>query len=150
MTGLVTERTRLVGGRLVDPSQGIDELADVVGAHSALDRLAHSGGNLLIRAVAVRELSDEIQQRRELHDLAVGAPSEVRGFLEARVLVLADQVDAVGATGLFRRLALRRLRMVVDRQNLRLLLLFGSGYVVSRRCRRGAARFTAPRWLSQS
>ena len=27
---MVTERTRLVGGRLVDPSQGIDELADVV------------------------------------------------------------------------------------------------------------------------
>jgi dihydroorotase len=30
MTGMVTERTRLVGGRLVDPSQGIDEPADVV------------------------------------------------------------------------------------------------------------------------
>jgi len=27
---MVTERTRLVGGRLVDPSQGMDELADVV------------------------------------------------------------------------------------------------------------------------
>src|SRR4051812_38700732 len=30
MTGMVTERMRLIGGRLVDPSQGVDELADVV------------------------------------------------------------------------------------------------------------------------
>ena len=47
---------------------------------------------------AVDLLEYQEQQLRELHDLAVGAPGEVGRVLEARPLVLADQLDAVSET----------------------------------------------------
>jgi hypothetical protein len=71
-------------------------LPDVVRAHPALDRLADGSGNLLIRALPVGKLGNRVEERRKLYDLAVPAAGEVRGLLEARALVLADQLNAVG------------------------------------------------------
>jgi hypothetical protein len=87
-------------------------LPDVVRAHPALDRLADSSGNLLIRALAVGELRDGVEQRRKLYDLAVRAARNVRGLLEARPLVLTDQLDAVGKLRLLGRRAVGRRSLI--------------------------------------
>jgi hypothetical protein len=71
-------------------------LPDVVRAHPALDRLADCSGNLLIRTLPIGKLGNRVEERRELDDLAVRAPRDVRGLFEARALILPDQLDAVG------------------------------------------------------
>jgi hypothetical protein len=68
----------------------VDQLPDVVGADAALDRLAHRGGDLLVRPLPVGGLGDQVEKWRELDDLPVGATRDVGRFLEARALVLAD------------------------------------------------------------
>jgi hypothetical protein len=53
-------------------------------------------GDLAHRAAAVGTLGDEVQRLRELDDLPVRAADDPGRHLEAGVLVLADQLDAVG------------------------------------------------------
>ena len=104
----------------------LDELAVIVRAHAALDRLADRGGDLLVRPLSVGELGDQVEERRKLDHLAVGAAHDVGRLLEPRPLVLADEVDTAREARLLRRRRLRERCLVSDRQNLG-VGLFGSG-----------------------
>jgi hypothetical protein len=63
--------------------------------------------DLGVAALPVDRLRDEVEQHRHLDHLAVAAARDVRRVLEARALVLADQLDALGelrrALGIGRR-----------------------------------------------
>ena len=80
-------------------SQGLQLLLDQVLHAVGIDPPAEHGGHLvrdLVQvAIAVQALRHEVQERRELDHLPVGAPHEVRGLLEPRSLVLAEQLDAL-------------------------------------------------------
>jgi hypothetical protein len=108
------------------PEALVDELAHIVRADAALDRLADCSGDLFVVARAVRQFGDEVEERRELDDLAVGTPNDVGSFFEAGALVLPDQLDVFGELRFLGRRSLGRRRLIRDRQNLR-LLLFGRG-----------------------
>src|SRR5438270_10445024 len=71
MTGMVTERTRLVGGRLVDPSQGIDELADVV-----------VGGGRVLEIVRATEKTRRSAATQCEHSIDVGGMVVAPGFVD--------------------------------------------------------------------
>jgi hypothetical protein len=66
-----------------------------------------------------------VEERRELDDLSVGAARDVGRFLEARALVFADQLDAVGELRLLGRPTIRGRRLVGYRENFGLLLVRG-------------------------
>jgi hypothetical protein len=89
------------------PEALVDQLANVVRADAALDRLADGSGNLLVGALSVCGLRDQVEQRRKLDDLSVRPARDVRGLFEPGALVLADQLDAVRELRLFGRPALR-------------------------------------------
>ena len=58
MTGMVTERMRLIGGRLVDPSQGIDDLADVVVGSGRVVEIVRGGWRVQRSAPAWIEVTE--------------------------------------------------------------------------------------------
>jgi hypothetical protein len=75
--------------------------------------------------LAVGELGDRVEQRRKLYDLAVRAARNVRGFFEARALVLPDQLNAVGKLRLLRRRAVGGRSLVGDGEDIGLLFFRG-------------------------
>ena len=79
------------------PQLLVDQELDVVAGDAPAVLLGHDVGDRLDVALPVGRLGHQVQELRELHDLAVGAAREVRGDLEARALELADQLDPVGA-----------------------------------------------------
>jgi hypothetical protein len=91
-------RARAVGGG-EDPERAqllVGEHLDHVAGHAAADRVTERVGDRVEVAVAVDPLGQLVEQLRELDHLTVRAPDDVRRLLEARVLVLADELDAVG------------------------------------------------------
>ena len=79
------------------PQLLVDQEPHVVARDAPAVLLAHDVGDRLDVALAVARLGHQVEELRELHDLAVGAAREVRGDFETRALELADQLDPVGA-----------------------------------------------------
>ena len=80
----------------------LDEEGDVVAAHPPAEALRDDIRDRLDVALAVTRLGDQVEQLRELDDLAVGAARQQRRLPEARVLELPDQLDAVRELGRLR------------------------------------------------
>jgi hypothetical protein len=86
----------------------LDEEGDVLrleeNAQASLDRIGERG----VASAAVCRLCDRVKELRELNDLAVVTPDEVRRFFEAGILVASDELDSTGAPSV--RLAARVVR----------------------------------------
>ena len=74
----------------------LGELTDVLAADAPPFPFGDDGGDLLGVAAPVAGLRHRVQQRRELDHLAVAAAGQQRRLAEPGVLVLAEQLDAVG------------------------------------------------------
>jgi hypothetical protein len=86
--------------------------------------------DLLVAAPAIDALRDEIQQLRQLDDLAVCAPDDERRLFVPRPLELPDELDPAREPGwraLERRLVRFRTRGLDGFEDLRLLLRLGGG-----------------------
>ena len=108
------------------PQVAVDQRRDVGGAHVPAQPTPDHLGDLGAAAAAVDGVEDQVQQGRELQDLAIRPPDE-RGRLPiARSHHLADELDAVDAGG------------SVDQRGHCPVLLLGAAVAVIRDRLRGA------------
>jgi hypothetical protein len=98
---LLDLRARSVGPRQ-DPQGSkllLDQHLDAVRIQAALDDLADLGGDLVGCSAAVGSFGDQVEDRGELHHLAVGTPGHERRFLVTGPLHAPDQLDALRQPG---------------------------------------------------
>ena len=77
------------------PELAVHEDPHVVFANAATERFGYRLGDFRIVTTAIGVFGNEIEQTRQLKDLAIRPPGEKGSLFESRIPVLAEQFDPV-------------------------------------------------------